>query len=322
MLRAVGELRAVLEPARRAGRTIGLVPTMGALHEGHLSLIATARAQCEIVVVSLFVNPTQFDERADLDRYPRREGRDRRLAAGAGADILFAPSPEEVYPYGFATSVEVLGLTDCLEGAVRGSAHFRGVTTVVTKLLNMVSPDIAYFGQKDAQQVVVIRRLVRDLDLPVRIETCPTVRELDGLAMSSRNAHLAPEERARALALHHALRAAEAAVAGGERSAPVLLQVARDAMALLDMDPEYLALVSPDTLEPVFRLEQPALLVLAARLGATRLIDNVTLRPAPLPAPRPIVRRRHHARPASQPATQRANSPQSNPRETQATCSV
>ncbi|HTA13757.1 MAG TPA: pantoate--beta-alanine ligase [Solirubrobacteraceae bacterium] len=279
-LRTVGELRAALEPARRAGRTIGLVPTMGALHEGHLSLIARARAECDLVVVSLFVNPAQFDEAADLDRYPRQEQHDRSLAAQAGADLLFAPSPEEVYPAGFSTSVEVLGLTDRLEGAVRGAAHFRGVTTVVTKLLNMVAPDVAYFGQKDAQQVIVIRRLVEDLNLAVRIETCPTVREPDGLAMSSRNAHLGPEDRARAIALHHGLAAARAAVSSGERSADALVRLAREAMAPFEVEPEYLALVSPDTLEPISRLDEPALLAIAACVGSTRLIDNEILYPA------------------------------------------
>jgi pantoate--beta-alanine ligase len=278
-VRSVGELRQALAPARRVGRTVGLVPTMGALHDGHLSLIARAREQCDIVVVSLFVNPAQFDERSDLERYPRDERRDHGLAARAGADMLFAPTAEEVYPAGFATTVEVLGLTDRLEGAVRGAAHFRGVTTVVCKLLNMVAPDTAYFGQKDAQQAIVIRRLVADLNMPVRIEACPTVREPDGLAMSSRNAHLSGEERQRALALHRALQAAAASVAGGERTADALTATAREAMGRFGVEPEYLALVSPDTLEPVERLEQPALLAVAARIGATRLIDNTILYP-------------------------------------------
>jgi pantoate--beta-alanine ligase len=276
----VGELRAALQPARRTGRVIGLVPTMGALHEGHLSLIAAAREQCDVVVVSAFVNPTQFEERADLDRYPRDENRDILLAERAGADLLFAPSSEEVYPAGFSTSVEVLGLTDRLEGAVRGPAHFRGVTTVVTKLLNMVGPDIAYFGQKDAQQVVVIRRLIEDLNLPVRVEACHTVREPDGLAMSSRNVRLSPPERARARALHNALLAACVAAGHGERSAEALVGSAHKAMSLMDVEPEYLALVNPDTLEPISRLQAPALLAVAARIGSTRLIDNVTLYPA------------------------------------------
>ena len=318
VLRTVGELRAALEPARQAGRTVGLVPTMGALHEGHLSLIARARSQCDLVVVSLFVNPAQFNEHSDLNRYPRQEDRDRGLAAQAGADVLFAPTPEEVYPAGFSTSVEVLGLTDRLEGAARGSAHFRGVTTVVTKLLNIVAPDITYFGQKDAQQVIVIRRLVEDLNLPVRVEACPTVREPDGLAMSSRNAHLSPEERASALALHSALAAAGAAVSSGERSADVLIRAARDAMTPFDVKPEYLALVSPGTLEPVSRLEQPALLAIAARIGATRLIDNVTLYPDVPSNHQPAIRQ-----PSPQRVLQQPNPPNTpTPREARATCSA
>jgi pantoate--beta-alanine ligase len=254
---------------------------MGALHEGHLSLIRRARAECDFVVVSLFVNPSQFDERADLDRYPRQEDQDRRLAAEAGADLLFAPDAGEVYPHGFATSVEVLGITDRLEGAARGAEHFRGVTTVVTKLLNMVRPDVAYFGQKDAQQVVVIRRLVADLNIPVRIVACPTVREPDGLAMSSLNAHLSAEERARAIALHRALSAARELAAGGELSGEALLAAARAALEQFAVDPEYVALVDPTTLEPVHRLGAPALLAIAARVGATRLIDNTVLEPSP-----------------------------------------
>jgi pantoate--beta-alanine ligase len=276
-LLTVGDLRAALAPDRRDSLTIGLVPTMGALHEGHLSLIRRAREQCERVVVSLFVNPAQFNERSDLDRYPRQARRDAVLAAEAGADLLFAPSVEEIYPPGFATAVEVLGITDRLEGAARGAAHFRGVTTVVTKLLCMALPDIAYFGQKDAQQIVVVRRLVADLSLPVRIEACPTVRELDGLAMSSRNTLLSAEERSRALALPAALNAARTRAAAGERSADALLDAARDAMLPFGVAPEYVALVDPDTLEPLDTLAREALLAVAARIGETRLIDNAVL---------------------------------------------
>jgi len=280
-LRSVGELRAALAPHRRAGATIGLVPTMGALHEGHLSLIRRARERCDVVVVSLFVNPSQFNERSDLERYPRSEERDAALTAQAGVDVLFAPSVEEVYPPGFATSVEVLDVTTArLEGEARGAAHFRGVCTVVTKLLCMTQPDVAYFGQKDAQQVVVIRRLVTDLNLPVRIETCPTVREPDGLAMSSRNALLDPDERERALALPAALRAAAELSGAGERSAEVLLQTAGDGLARFGVEPEYLAIVDPDTFAALHRLDRPALLVLAARVGDVRLIDNALLEPA------------------------------------------
>jgi pantoate--beta-alanine ligase len=286
-LRTVGELRAALAPDRRAGLTIGLVPTMGALHKGHLSLIERAREQCDRVVVSLFVNPAQFNEHSDLERYPRQEVHDATLAAEAGADLLFAPSIEEVYPPGFATTVEVLGITERLEGAARGAEHFRGVCTVVTKLLSMTQPDVAYFGQKDAQQVVVIRRLVRDLNLPVRIEVYPTVREPDGLAMSSRNALLSPEERSRALGLSVALEAARADTAKGERSAAALLETARGAMLPFEVKPEYLALVDPDTLEPVIQLDEPALLAVAAHVGTTRLIDNLILDPLAVPIPTP-----------------------------------
>jgi len=285
-VRTVAELRATLEPARREGLTIGLVPTMGALHEAHLSLIRRAREQCDRVVVSLFVNPAQFNERSDLDRYPRQARRDATLADEAGADLLFAPSVEEVYPHGFATAVEVLGITDRLEGATRGASHFRGVSTVVTKLLCMSLPDIAFFGQKDAQQVLVIRRLVADLNLPVRIEACPTVREPDGLAMSSRNALLTPEERTRALGLSVALEAARARTAAGERTASVLLEAAHEAMAPFAIEPEYVALVDPDTLEPVDTLAHAALLAIAARVGETRLIDNAVLQPTVTPISR------------------------------------
>jgi len=275
----VGDLRAALAPDRRDGLTIGLVPTMGALHEGHLSLIRRARAQCDRVVVSLFVNPAQFNERSDLDRYPRQARRDAALAAESGADLLFTPTVEEIYPPGFATAVEVLGLTDRLEGETRGAAHFRGVTTIVTKLLCIVLPDIAYFGQKDAQQVVVVRRLVVDLNLPVRVEACPTVREPDGLAMSSRNALLSAEERSRALALPAALNAARVRAAAGERSGDALLDAAREAMLPFGVEPEYLALVDPDTLEPLGALAREALLAVAAQIGEIRLIDNAVLNP-------------------------------------------
>jgi len=275
----VGDLRAALAPDCRDGLTIGLVPTMGALHEGHLSLVRRARAQCDRVVVSLFVNPAQFNERSDLDRYPRQARRDAALAAESGADLLFTPTVEEIYPPGFATAVEVLGLTDRLEGETRGAAHFRGVTTIVTKLLCIVLPDIAYFGQKDAQQVVVVRRLVVDLNLPVRVEACPTVREPDGLAMSSRNALLSAEERSRALALPAALNAARVRAAAGERSGDALLDAAREAMLPFGVEPEYLALVDPDTLEPLGALAREALLAVAAQIGEIRLIDNAVLNP-------------------------------------------
>lgn len=280
-VRTVVELRATLAPKRRADRTIGLVPTMGALHEGHLSLISRARAQCDVVAVTLFVNPAQFDESTDLERYPRGERRDAELAAQAGADLLFAPAVEEVYPAGFATAVEVLGLTDRLEGAARGAAHFRGVTTVVAKLLGMAQPDMLYLGQKDAQQALVLRRMIRDLDLPVAVEVCPTVREPDGLARSSRNALLDPSARERARALPAALRAAAELLAAGERSPLRLARAARSALTGAGLDVDYVELVDPQTLEsPEAPLEQPALLALAARVDGVRLIDNAIFDPA------------------------------------------
>jgi pantoate--beta-alanine ligase len=252
---------------------------MGALHDGHLSLIRQADAECDVVVVSLFVNPAQFNEASDLGAYPRDEARDAALAAEAGADILFAPPVEEVYPPGFATTVSVAGLTEVLEGAHRGKQHFDGVTTVVTKLFNMAGPDIAYFGQKDAQQAVVIKRMVRDLDMPVRIELCPTVREPDGLALSSRNVHLTHEDRERATALHRALDAIRGAVAAGERDPAALRAHASHELAAAGIEPDYLELVSADTLAPVDRIDGEALALVAARVGNTRLIDNERIQP-------------------------------------------
>jgi pantoate--beta-alanine ligase len=276
-VRTVAALRAALDGPRRAGRSIGLVPTMGALHEGHLSLIRAARAANDVVVVSLFVNPTQFNEASDLDAYPRDEGRDADAAAQAGADVLFAPPVDEVYPPGFSTTVRISGLTEHLEGEHRGSGHFEGVATVVCKLLNMAQPDVAYFGQKDAQQAAVIRRLVRDLDIPAQIETCPTVREPDGLALSSRNVHLKGADRERALALSEALEAAAEAVNRGERDPDAVAAAGRAAMVRLGVEPEYLALVSPDDLLPVKRINGSVLVAVAARVGSTRLIDNTIL---------------------------------------------
>lgn len=271
-VRTVADLRAEL-----AGHSnVGLVPTMGFLHEGHLSLVRQARADCDVVVVSLFVNPKQFGENEDLDAYPRDEARDAGLAEEAGADILFAPGGDEVYPDGFATTVEVGGITDALCGAAR-PGHFAGVTTVVTKLLNMVGPDVAYFGQKDAQQALVIRKLVRDLDMPVRIEVCPTVREPDGLAMSSRNAYLSAEERERALGLNRALRAAEEAVRSGQIDADDVLAAARGQLQKAGLEPEYLELRSAKDLAPVERVNGSTLLAVAAQVGRARLIDNTIL---------------------------------------------
>jgi pantoate--beta-alanine ligase len=273
-------LRDALAPERAAGRSIGLVPTMGSFHEGHLSLVRRARAACDVVVVSLFVNPTQFGPTEDLDAYPRNEARDRALAEAEGVDLLFEPPVGEVYPEGFDTTVTVGGLTSVLDGdpARRGPGHFAGVATVVTKLFNMVAPDVAYFGQKDAQQALVIRKLARDLDIPVRIEVCPTVRDPDGLALSSRNAYLSGDERERALALSRALRAAERAVAGGAFEADAVLAAARAELDEAGIEPDYLELRSTEDLSEVERVNGPTLLAVAARVGRARLIDNAVLR--------------------------------------------
>jgi len=267
-IRSVAELREALGPHRKVGRSIGLVPTMGAFHEGHLALMRHAREDTAVVVVSLFVNPTQFRPGEDLAAYPRDEAADAAQAEAIGVDVLFAPPAEEVYPPGFSTEVRVGGVTEPLEGAARGSEHFHGVTTVVTKLFNMVAPDVAYFGQKDAQQVAVIQQLVRDLDIPVRIRVCPTVREPDGLAMSSRNRYLSAADRERALALSRALRAG--AAAGPDGPDAVLAAAGKE---LTEVDLDYLVLTDPDL--GLVSGSGPARLLVAARVGTTRLIDNV-----------------------------------------------
>ena len=278
-VRTVADLRALLDGPRREGRRIALVPTMGAFHEGHLSLIRRAGAEADLVVVSLFVNPTQFRPGEDLKAYPRDEARDAGLAEIEGADVLFAPPLDEVYPDGFATTVRVTGpLTERLEGAARGPEHFHGVATVVAKLFDMAEPDAAYFGAKDAQQALVIRRMVRDLDLPVEIMVCPTVREADGLALSSRNAYLEPAERERAVALRRGLDAAEAAVAAGERDPARAAAAGRAAMAEFGVPPEYFEIVSSEDLSPVAAIDGEALVAVAARVGRARLIDNTTVR--------------------------------------------
>ena len=279
-VRTVRTIAEVREALRGAPTPVGLVPTMGALHEGHIALLERARAQCATVVMSLFVNPTQFSGEEDLAAYPRDEARDGELARGAGVDLLFAPTVAEMYPDEFATTVVVAGgLSETLEGASRGPEHFHGVATVVTKLLNIVGPQIAYFGQKDAQQALVIRRLVRDLDIATTIEVCPTVRERDGLARSSRNAYLSDAERDRAAGISQALRSAAAVIAGGERDSEVAARAARAELERHEIVPEYVALVDPETLVPVERLEAPVLIAVAARVGRARLIDNLVASP-------------------------------------------
>jgi pantoate--beta-alanine ligase len=283
IVRSRSELRELLSQPRRAGKRIGLVPTMGYFHEGHLSLMRRAREDCAIVVVSLFVNPTQFGSGEDLGSYPRDEDRDVELAARAGVDLLWIPDVEQMYPVGFATAVEVAGdLTGVLEGdpEQRGPEHFRGVTTIVAKLFNSVQPDVAYFGRKDAQQAMVIQRMTRDLDFPVRIEVLPTIREEDGLALSSRNAYLGPEERERAAAIARALRAAERAANEGETSIDALIEVARDELRNAGIEPEYVEARSAEDLSPLAELNgRPVLMAVAARVGRARLIDNVVIAP-------------------------------------------
>lgn len=279
IVRTVPELRALLRPHRGPG-SVGLVPTMGALHEGHLELARRARAADDVVVMSIFVNPTQFNDPADLAAYPRDEGKDAELAASAGVDLLFVPGVAEVYPPGFTATVALHGpIVEALEGAHRGVGHFQGVTTVVSKLFGMASPDRAYFGQKDAQQVRVVQAMVADLNIPTEIVVVPTVREPDGLAMSSRNRRLSPFERARAGHISEALRAAELAAAGGITDAGALVGAARKVLTDNAIDVEYLELVDADTFRPVpVLMTGPAVLAVAVVIGGTRLIDNVVLR--------------------------------------------
>lgn len=257
---------------------VGLVPTMGALHEGHLSLIRAARANCDVVVVWLFVNPTQFNDATDLAAYPRNQEHDAALAESAGADILFAPAVDEVYPTGFASTVRVAGISDILEGAHR-RGHFDAVATVVTKMLNMVRPQIAFFGAKDAQQVAVVQRLVADLNIDTQIEVLPIVREPDGLARSSRNVHLTGSDRQRATALYRGLCAAHKAAAAGERKASNLIAAVERQLAEVGLEPDYVALVDPTTFQNIETVTGPALIALAVRVGSTRLIDNIEVAP-------------------------------------------
>jgi pantoate--beta-alanine ligase len=274
------ELRAALEPARRERRTIGLVPTMGALHEGHLALLRAARERTDVVVMSLFVNPAQFGPGEDLGAYPRDEERDLELADREGVDVVYAPAVAEVYPEGFATAVVVDGpLTAVMEGdkTQRGPEHFRGVATVVAKLLNSVGPHVAFFGQKDAQQALVIGRMVRDLDFPVEIEVLPTVRDPDGLALSSRNAYLDADERRRATALRRALAAAERAATPGAQTAQALA-AARAELERAGVQPDYLEARDAESLALAATFNgRPILVALAARIGRARLIDNTVI---------------------------------------------
>jgi pantoate--beta-alanine ligase len=273
----IAGVRSALAEARSGGATVGLVPTMGALHDGHLSLIRRARAQNGFVVISIFVNPTQFGSGEDLETYPRDLEQDMRLARSAGADLVFSPPVPEMYPKGFSTWVDVEGLTQGLCGASR-PGHFRGVCTVVAKLFNLCMPDRAYFGEKDAQQLAVIKKMVRDLDMPVGIVPCPTVREPDGLALSSRNTRLSPEERAQAPVVHSALTAALTLVENGERDARRLTDEMRAVLAEADLARiDYVEVVDADELLPLDVLAGPGLIALAVWFGGTRLIDNLSI---------------------------------------------
>jgi pantoate--beta-alanine ligase len=271
------EMRQVVRAWRAEGKKVGLVPTMGALHEGHLSLVEAARKQCDAVVVSIFVNPTQFGPSEDLAKYPRTLEADLALLAPVGVECVFAPSVEAMYPAGYSTFVEPPQVAVPLEGHCR-PGHFRGVATIVLKLFEIVPADVAFFGQKDYQQSLVVRRMARDLDVPIEIEVCATIREPDGLALSSRNRYLSPAERRQALALSRALRAASDEMARGERSASVLRAMMRDILHGAGIERiDYVAIADPETLDEIATLKRPALALLACHVGTTRLIDNAPL---------------------------------------------
>jgi pantoate--beta-alanine ligase len=277
LLTTIAETRSACARIRAEGKTLGLVPTMGALHQGHLSLVQAAQASCDVVAVSIFVNPTQFGPKEDFAGYPRELEQDCETLESAGVDLVFAPSAGEMYPAGASTFVEVTGLSDRLDGASR-PGHFRGVATVVTKLLHIFSPDHAFFGQKDAAQVAILRKMVRDLLFPVELDVCPTVREPDGLALSSRNSYLSAEQRRQALVLSRALLAVEREAKAGDHESGKLIAIA---LRILAEEPgvevDYCRVVDPDTLEDIPDVGRGALVAVAARVGSTRLIDNLLL---------------------------------------------
>jgi pantoate--beta-alanine ligase len=274
--KTITELRRAIAHARTRGENIGFVPTMGALHEGHLSLVRAAKHRCRCVVVSVFVNPAQFGPNEDLARYPRTPEKDAEQLAREGADILFLPSVQEMYEPSPSVWVDVEGLSDRNEGRVR-PGHFRGVATVVAKLFNIVQPDVAFFGQKDAAQLAVIKRMVRELRYPLEVAGCPIVREADGLAMSSRNAYLSPDERKQATVLSRSLRAAEEAFRRGVVDANTLITSVRQELSSEPISVDYVELLDPDSLEPIDQVSGPTLLAVAARVGSTRLLDNIVL---------------------------------------------
>jgi pantoate--beta-alanine ligase len=278
-IQSVAEMKEFCRKITRSGRTLGFVPTMGALHEGHASLVRASKAQCQATAVSIFINPLQFGPTEDLGKYPRALERDSELLRDLGADVLFAPTVNQMYPLGATTYVEVGGISDRLDGASR-PGHFRGVATVVAKLFEIVRPDRAFFGQKDAAQVAVLRRMVRDLDMDVELLVCPIVREKDGLAMSSRNVYLNPEQRKQALVLNRSLMRVQHTADVGERNVAKLIEIGK---SLIAEEPaarlDYFAIVDPDSLEPVSDISRGALVAVAAYVGATRLIDNMLLAP-------------------------------------------
>jgi pantoate--beta-alanine ligase len=279
LVRTIDEMRVLRQAARKTGKQLGLVPTMGALHEGHLSLVRAAREKSDVVAVSIFVNPTQFGPNEDFAKYPRDLESDSARLEREHVDVIFAPSVDDMYPLGAATWVTLEGMSDRLCGRSR-PGHFRGVATVVSKLFHIIEPDISFFGQKDAAQVAIIRRMVRDLNMPVEIEVCPIIRESDGLALSSRNAYLNPEERKSALVLHGSLRRAQGLFDRDERHSEKLIaagkqEFAREPKARLD----YFEIVDPGSLESMPIISKPALIAVAAFVGNTRLIDNILVDP-------------------------------------------
>ena len=277
IVRSIEQMRAASRELRRGGKRLGFVPTMGALHAGHLALVRAARGQSDAVCVSIFVNPTQFGPKEDFSRYPRPFEKDCELLEAEKVDLLFYPAVEEMYPPGATTWVEVAGMSDRLDGKSR-PGHFRGVTTIVSKLFHAVEPDAAFFGQKDGAQVAIVRRMARDLDLDVRIIVCPTVREPDGLALSSRNAYLSVEERKHAVVLSRALSRIQFHADKGERRAAELLKIGKDVLAEEpQVRVDYFEIVHPDTLAPVDDVSQGAMVAVAAFVGSTRLIDNIVL---------------------------------------------
>ncbi len=280
IVRTISETRAALADLRAEQRCVGLVATMGALHAGHISLVRAARAACDAVVATIFVNPTQFGPNEDFSKYPRTFEADCALLEAESVDLLFAPEPAEMYPEGSSTMVEVEGISDRLDGQSR-PGHFRGVATVVAKLFNIVGPDKAFFGQKDAAQVAILRRMVRDLNFPLEIVVCPIVRDPGGLALSSRNRYLSPENRQAALALHRALQRIEARVAAGASDAATLVDAGRAVLAEVPaVRLDYLRIIDPDTLEDLPDIRLGALIALAAWVGSARLIDNLVIPPA------------------------------------------